>query len=102
MDDGLAILLLVGLAWMWWDGRGVAEHAIRAVKNHCDQIGVIFINDTVEWQKVRFERNYNGRIQLKRTYSFEFVSDMERRYRGEVIMLGNRVKKIELDAYRIV
>jgi len=101
MDDGLAILLLVGLAWMWWDGRGVAEHAIRAAKNHCQQIGVIFINDTVEWQKMRLERNYQGRMQLKRTYTFEFVNDMEHRYRGEIIMLGNRVKKIELDAYRI-
>ena len=45
MDNGLTILLLCGLAWMWWDGRGVAEHAIRAVKNHCEQIASTPLRD---------------------------------------------------------
>ncbi len=39
-------------------------------------------------------------MQLERTYFFEFASDMQQRYRGEIVMLGKRVKTIQLDPHR--
>jgi len=101
IDNGMTILLLMGLAWLWWDGRGVAEHAIKAARHSCERSGLTFLNDTVAWTKIRLKRNRLGRVQLQRTYFFEFASDMEQRYRGEIIMLGHQVNKISLDAYRV-
>ncbi len=101
IDNGLTILLLLGLAWFWWDSRGVHEKAIAAARHNCDRAGVTFLNDTVAWSKIRLKRNRQGRVQLQRTYFFEFASDMEQRYRGEIIMLGHQVNKISLDAYRV-
>lgn len=102
IDNGLSILLLCSLAWFWWDSRGVAEKAIVAARRSCEQAGVTFLNDTVGWKKLRLKRNRNGRVQLQRTYFFEFASDMAQRYQGEIIMLGQQVSKINLDAYRAV
>lgn len=102
IDNGLSILLLCGLAWFWWDSRGVAEQAIDAARRSCEQAGVTFLNDTVGWKKIRLKRNRQGRMQLQRTYFFEFASDMAQRYQGEIIMLGRQVNKINLDAYRVV
>jgi len=101
IDNGLTILLLCGLAWFWWDGRGAAERAIKAAQQSCENSGLVFLNDTVGWKKLRLKRNKRGRVQFQRTYFFEFSSDMERRYQGEVIMLGQQVTKINLDAYRV-
>ncbi len=100
IDNGLTILLLVGLAWFWWDSRGVAECAIQAARSRCDRLGVSFLNDTVGWKKIRLIRNSQGRMQFQRTYFFEFSSDMAQRYQGEIVMLGRYVTKIELDVYR--
>jgi hypothetical protein len=63
---------------------------------------VSFLNDTVAWQKVRLKRNLQGRMALERSYFFEFASDGQQRYRGEVVMLGKRVQSIQLDPHRIV
>jgi hypothetical protein len=102
IDNGLSILLLCSLAWFWWDSRGVAEKAIVAARRSCEHAGVTFLNDTVGWKKLRLKRNRHGRVQLQRTYFFEFASDMAQRYQGEIIMLGQHVSKINLDAYRAV
>ncbi|NQZ53557.1 MAG: DUF3301 domain-containing protein [Piscirickettsiaceae bacterium] len=101
IDNGLAILVLFGLAWFWWDNRGVAERAIQAARRSCDQAGVTFLNDTVGWKKIRLKRNRHGRMNIERTYFFEFASDMQQRYTGEIIMLGQQVNRVSLEAYRI-
>ena len=101
IDNGLTILLLCGLAWFWWDSRGVAEKAIVAARRNCEMTGLTFLNDTVGWKKLRLKRNREGRVQIQRTYFFEFASDMAQRYQGEVVMLGQQVMKINLDAYRV-
>ncbi len=101
IDNGLTILLLLGLLWFWWDSRGAAELAIAAAQRSCDQYGVTFLNDTVGWKKIRLKRNRHGRMQFQRFYFFEFASDMQQQYTGEVIMLGRQVSKVNLDVYRI-
>lgn len=103
MSDSTIVLLIIAvIAWFWWDSRGVAEHATRVAKQYCDSMQVSFLNDTVAWQKVRLKRNLQGRMALERSYFFEFASDGQQRYRGEVVMLGKRVQSIQLDPHRIV
>jgi hypothetical protein len=102
MNESSIVLLILGLiGWLWWDSRGVAERATVAARAYCGNAGVSFLNDTVAWQKLRLKRNRSGRMQLQRTYFFEFASDMQQRYRGEIVMLGKKVESISLDAYRV-
>lgn len=101
-DSSIIMLVLAVIGWFWWDSRGAAEHATRVAKQYCQSMNVSFLNDTVSWQKVRLKRNLKGRMALERSYFFEFASDGQQRYRGEVVMLGKRVKSIQLDPHRIV
>ena len=102
MNESTFILLFLGvIAWLWWDSRGVAERATIAARAYCGNAGVSFLNDTVAWQKLRLKRNRSGRVQFQRTYFFEFASDMQQRYRGEIVMLGKKVETISLDAFRV-
>jgi len=101
MDSGLTFLLIISLLWFWWNSRGVAEIAIQAARRNCEQADLTFLNDTVGWKKIRLKRNRLGRVQIERTYFFEFASDMSQRYKGEVIMLGQEVSKITLEVYRV-
>lgn len=102
MSDSTGLLiLLLGLAWIWWDSRGVAERATIAARSYCGNAGVTFLNDTVSWKKLRLQRNHQGRIQLQRTYSFDFSSDMRQQYHGEIVMMGKKVASINLDAFRV-
>ena len=101
-DSTVVMLILALIAWFWWDSRGAAEHATRVARQYCESMNVSFLNDTVAWQKVRLKRNLKGRMMLERSYFFEFASDGQQRYRGEVVMLGKRVKSIQLDPHRIV
>lgn len=100
-DSVVTILLLAAIAWIWWDSRGTAEQATRLVQQYCQSAGVSFLNDTVAWKKMRLKRNKAGRMQIERTYFFEFTSDIQRRYHGEIIMLGKQVQSINLDAHRV-
>ncbi|HAD31623.1 MAG TPA: DUF3301 domain-containing protein [Methylophaga sp.] len=99
-DSTIVLLILAFIGWIWWDSRGVAEHASKVASQYCQSMGVSFLNDTVAWQKIRLKRGATGRVQLERTYFFEFASDMQQRYRGEIVMLGKRVKTIQLDPHR--
>ena len=102
MNDSVWLLIVIlGIAWIWWDSRGVAEQATVAARAYCSNAGVLFLNDTVAWKKLRLQRNKQGRLQFQRTYFFEFSSDMQQRYQGEIIMLGKRVMSIKLDAFRV-
>ncbi len=101
IDNGLTILLLAGLAWFWWDSRGVAERANQLARQRCEQNGLVFLNDTVAWKKISLKRNRQGRMQLQRTYWFEFASDMRQRYQGEIVLLGHQLTALEMEAYRV-
>ena len=101
MGNGLTLLLILGLLWFWWDSRGVAEIAIKAARRKCEQTELTFLNDTVGWKKLRLQRNRQGRLQLQRTYFFEFASDMAERYKGEIVMLGQQVTQIKMEAHRV-
>jgi hypothetical protein len=101
MDDGLAILVLIAAGWFWWDSRGVAERASQLARQRCEQLGLAFLNDTVAWKKIRLKRNKLGRMQFQRTYFFEFTSGMHQRYQGEIVMLGQTLTHLDMEAYRV-
>ena len=60
-----------------------------------------FLDDTVERKKLWLRRSRMGSLQLCRVYFFEFSSDGAERYQGRIIMLGQKVGEVEMDAYRI-
>lgn len=97
----LFILIVLALAWLWWDGLGAKEVARASCLRQCKEHDVLFLDDTVALASLRLRRNTNGSISIYRRFNFEFTSDGELRYQGYVEMLGRRVLQLHMDAYRI-
>ena len=100
MDFLVTLTLVVGILY-WWDTARSKEVARMASKRACDEANVSLLDDTVALSGTWFKRNPQGTIMLHRRYKFEFTSDIDRRYSGEVIMLGSQVEHIDMDAYRM-
>ena len=44
-------------------------------------------------------RTAEGYIQLRRRYQFEFTSTGEIRNKGQIVLIGTRIKAIEVEAH---
>lgn len=101
MNDILLLALLGMGMWYWWDTVRTQEIARSAGLRACQQANVQFLDDTVERKRQWLRRNAQGRVQLCRLYFFEFCSDGSERYQGRIVMFGQAVREVEMDAYRI-
>lgn len=98
----LVIGTLGGIGWLFFVGVRVRELAISIGRNYCRDVGVQFLDDTVSLQHIGLGRGHDGRLRLRRSYGFEFTSDGERRYRGELTMLGTEVKGVQIELHRVL
>lgn len=89
-------------AWMFLDGMRVREAALRAGRDYCRNIGVQFLDETVASQGMGLARDAAGQLRIRRRYVFEFTSDGERRYKGEIRMLGGRLQGVDVEMHRIL
>ncbi len=94
----ILFFLLAGIFY-WVDTIFVKEIATQHGKQRCKELGVAFLDATVEITKVRLKRNARGTVKFKRDYSFEFSSDGVRRYTGNITMLGKILVDLEMSAY---
>jgi hypothetical protein len=97
--------LVAGIAiagWLYLDGIRVREVALRAGRDYCRNIGVQFLDETVSRQRIRLARDRAGQLRIERGYGFEFTSDGERRYSGEITMLGSRLREVQVQLHRIL
>ncbi len=101
MSDFLWLTTVVLGIWYWWDTVRTQELAREAGLHACQRAKVQFLDDTVERKRQWLRRNTHGRIQLCRLYFFEFTSDGRERYQGRIVMFGQALREVEMDAYRI-
>jgi len=48
------------------------------------------------------QRDGSGQVRIRRNYGFEFTSDGERRYHGEITMLGMSVQGVQVELHRML
>jgi len=99
LSEFIILFILVALIFYWIDTIFAKEIAVKHGKDRCKELGVTFLDATVEITKTRLRRNPRGTVQFRREYSFEFSSDGIRRYSGEIIMLGKVLKELNMSAY---
>lgn len=98
-SEFIIIFILVTLIFYWIDTIFAKEIAVKHGADRCKELGVTFLDATVEITKTRLRRNPRGTVQFRREYSFEFSSDGIRRYSGEIIMLGKVLIDLNMSAY---
>ena len=87
----LGILLLGGLAWLWFDSLKAREAAVRAAREICAAEGLMLLDDTVSISSLKPARREDGRLTLQRAYDFEFSDTGNNRLKGSMVLRGHRL-----------
>jgi hypothetical protein len=85
----------------WFNAQKAKEIALGTASAHCLAMEVQMLDGYVALNGIGLKRNKTGKIQLQRSFLFEFSSTGNERYNGTVLMLGRRVESIYMDPYRI-
>jgi len=93
----LAVLATVAaIAWLTWDGLKAREAANAAIRPACLAKGLLFLDDTVALDRIRPQRDSDGRLRLYRVYRFEFSDTGNNRRQGTVALLGSVILQVDL------
>jgi len=95
------LLLLPLVAWYWYDSMRAREHALHVGRTACARDGLQLLDDTVQCIKLRLARNDEGRVQLVRTYRFEFSDTGVNRRDGSMVLRGARVESLYMEPFLV-
>ena len=99
--DGLIITgIIFAIIWYWWGSASAYESAYNTAKQKCKEHDLTLLDDTLEVKKLRLCRHPKGYVQFYREYEFQFSTDGEIRYHGLLVLKGELVTNIKMEAYR--
>jgi len=101
MWEAAAIFLIVGGAYFWIDSLRARERALAAGRRACERNGVQLLDETVQFARLRLARDDEGRLRLRRTYTFEFSDTGNNRRHGAIVMLGAELQDMHLEPYAL-
>lgn len=88
------ILLTAAVLWFWQDSLAARESANAAAKEACTRLGLQFLDGTVAFARLALVRVDGGRLQLRRTYVFDYTATSIERRQGFVLLTGRRVETV--------
>ncbi len=97
----LLTAVVIVIVWLWQNNRRYKDRALRAAAHYCEQLSLRLLDDTVVLKRMRPQRNAHGNWLLARRYVFDFSSVGGQRYQGEVVMLGSKIERIQLEPHRV-
>ena len=92
----ISVVILGSLFWLWFDSTRVHEIAVERARSQCRVNEVQFLDDTVALANIKPARDKDGRLLLKRTYTFEYSDTGNNRQSGSIIMLGEEVQFLNI------
>lgn len=93
----VALLMLAGVIGTWiWRGLGLRDRALVLVRQHCKDVDVQLLDESIVLDRIRLARSRSGRVGIARRYAFEFTVTGERRYSGSILLHGAELLSIEL------
>ncbi len=96
MWEAAAIVLIALGIFFWVDSLRARERALAAGRNACERYGVQLLDATVQFARLRVARDDEGRVRLRRTYTFEFSDTGDNRRHGAIVMLGGGLQELQL------
>ena len=97
----LTVAVIAG-GWLLYEALRAREAAIRLTREACKRQGLQLLDDTVHGTRLRFARDAEGIVRVRRTFEFDFSEDGIKRRSGRVVMLGDRVETLQLEPYQWV
>jgi len=101
MWEAAAIVLIVAGIFFWIDSLRARERALAAGRSACQRYGVQLLDETVQFARLRLARDDEGRLRLRRSYTFEFSDTGDNRRHGAIVMLGGELQDMQLEPHRL-
>jgi len=101
MWEAAAIMVICAGGFFWIDSLRARERALAAGRSACERYGVQLLDETVQFGRLRLARDDEGRLRLRRTYTFEFSDTGDNRRHGAIVMLGGELQDMRLEPYRL-
>ena len=101
MWEGAAIVGIVAGVLFWVDSLQARERALAAGRSACQRYGVQLLDETVQFARLRLARDDEGRLRLRRSYTFEFSDTGDNRRHGAIVMLGAELQDMHLEPYNL-
>ena len=99
----LLIIICIGAALLYWQSAvRCKEIAVKAARKECELCGVQLLDQTVQQMKVSMSRDVSGQWRMWREYGFEYSHDGDDRYSGNLILLGQQLKRVALETFNPV
>jgi hypothetical protein len=96
LSELVTLGLMVGGIWLWLDTLKAREVGIRAAQQACVEEGLQFLDETVVGSLFRLARDDEGRLKLRRVYTFEYSDTGDNRRSGSVTLLGHTVEMLHV------
>jgi hypothetical protein len=97
----LWLTLFILVIYYWHGALKVKERAFAAAQQHCTEMDVQLLDESVYLRRLWFKRNSLGQLSLWRAFYFECTVTGADRYFGRVIMLGAKITEVQLDPHRL-
>ena len=94
--DLLVLALLGAAVWLWLDSLRAREIGVTAARAACADEGLQFLDGTVALRSLELAREDDGRLRLRRVYTFEYSDTGDNRHPGTVTLLGQRVELLHV------
>ena len=93
------LTLISALVSFWWRSDSVKSYAISQTLKYCHERNLQLLDQTMVLRGLWPIRTSDGQLQFRRRYHFEFTSTGMIRNKGQVELIGIKVKGIELEAH---
>ena len=90
----LLIILLVMLIMLWYEILKTRELVIKRCQHVCEEAELQFLDETVAVISVKFRIGGNNRLELRRTYQFEYSKNGADRFKAYVDLTNNRITSV--------
>lgn len=95
------LLACLAIAIYFFSELHVREIALKAARQHSDELSVQLLDQSVGIHRVWLKRGRDNRLHIWRNYQFEFTSTGDERYKGHVITLGEQVETVQLQVHKV-
>lgn len=93
-----AVLVAFAAGTVFWaDSLRARERALAAGRRACERRGLQLLDETVAFATLRLARNRQGRLCLKRIYTFEYSGTGNDRRAGAIVLLGEEVLELRIE-----
>lgn len=96
LSELFALVLIAAGVWLWLDSLKAREAAVAFARRACHAENMLLLDDTVAIRSLRWGRDADGRLQLRRTYGFEYSDTGDNRRTGSLTLLGHEVEMLYL------